>query len=281
MTTIEVSKYIKHTLSNLYPSQEINAFTAIIFNHLLNYSRLDIHLQSNTQLLPDIEAQIYDIINQLERYRPIQYIIGSTEFYDLKFLVNESVLIPRPETEELVHWIIDDYTGLAPQIIDIGTGSGCIAVTLAKKIDGSVVTGVDISPKALNLARENAAFNAVNMNFIELDILANSSPEFVTFDVIVSNPPYVTIKQKDNMSSNVLNFEPHLALFVPENNPLIFYTAIASFANKYLKDDGSLYFEINEDLSKETTNALSELGFTSEIRKDINGKCRMIKAKRI
>ncbi len=281
MTIIEASKYIRHKLKDLYPIQEIDAFTAIIFNHVLNYKRLEIHLNAQTSILPDHQLQIYDIINQLESYRPIQYILGSTEFYGLNFMVNRSVLIPRPETEELVEWIINDYKGLTPKIIDIGTGSGCISVSLAKNLSGSLVTGVDISLEALEVATENALLNDVQVKFLSLDILGNHFPEFSLFNVIVSNPPYVTVHQKDRMNSNVLDFEPHLALFVPEIDPLIFYKAIALFANKYLLEDGNLYFEINEELFQETSDAIEELGFKTELRKDIHGRYRMLKAKRI
>lgn len=281
MTIIEASKYIRHKLKDLYPLQEIDAFTGIIFNHVINYKRLDIHLNAQTSILPDHQLQIYDIIHQLESYRPIQYILGTTEFYGLNFMVNKSVLIPRPETEELVDWIINDYKGLSPKIIDIGTGSGCIPVSLAKNLPGSLITGVDISLEALEVAKENALLNDVQVKFLPLDILGNHFPEFSLFNVIVSNPPYVTVHQKDRMNSNVLDFEPHLALFVPEIDPLIFYKAIALFANKYLLENGNLYFEINEELFQETSDAIKELGFTTELRKDIHGRYRMLKAKRI
>lgn len=281
MTIIEASKNIRQKLKDLYPLQEIDAFIKIIFNHLLHYKQLEIHLNAKNSLLPDHQLQIYDIINQLESYRPIQYILGSTEFYGLNFIVNKSVLIPRPETEELVEWIINDYKGLTPEIIDIGTGSGCIPVSLAKNLPGSLLTGVDISLEALEVAQENALLNDVKVKFLSLDILDNHFPEFSPFNVIVSNPPYVTVQQKDRMDRNVLGFEPHMALFVPEIDPLIFYKSIASFANKYLLKDGNLYFEINEELFKETSDAIKEFGFTTELRKDIHGRYRMLKAKRI
>lgn len=281
MTIVEASKYIRHKLKDLYPLQEIDAFIKIIFNHLLNYKQLEIHLNAQNSILPNHQLQIYDIINQLESSRPIQYILGSTEFYGLNFMVNKSVLIPRPETEELVEWIINDYKGLTPKIIDIGTGSGCIPVSLAKNLPGSLVTGVDISLEALEVAQENALLNDVQVKFLSLDILDNHFPEFGPFNVIVSNPPYVTEQQKDRMDRNVLDFEPHLALFVPEIDPLIFYKAIASFANKYLSEDGNLYFEINEELFQETSDAIKELGFATELRKDIHERYRMLKVKRI
>jgi release factor glutamine methyltransferase len=280
MSIIEASKYIRHKLKDLYPMQEIDAFTEIIFNHLMNYKRLDIHLKAQTPILKEHELQIYNIIDQLDRYRPIQYIIGSTEFYGLRFVVNESVLIPRPETEELVEWIIEDYKGCMPSIIDIGTGSGCIPIALAKNLPGSAVSAVDISQKALTVAIENASLNNAFVNFTKLDILNNKYPQFSRFDVIVSNPPYVTIQQKKQMEHNVLDYEPHLALFVPEDDPLIFYKAIASFANKFLIESGCMYFEINEEFSVETSSILSEFGFKTELRKDIHERYRMLKAKK-
>jgi release factor glutamine methyltransferase len=281
MTIIEASRYIRNKLKDLYPLQEIDAFTEIIFNHLLSYKRLDIHLKASTPILPKHEQQIYDIIHQLERYRPIQYIVGYTEFYGLRFMVNESVLIPRPETEELVEWILTDYKGSTPDIIDLGTGSGCIPVSLAKNLPGSTIFGADISMEALVVADENALLNGVAVNFISLDILSNQFPVFKPFDVIVSNPPYVTLQQKGRMEHNVLDFEPHLALFVPENDPLIFYKAIGTFANSFLSLKGRLYFEINEDLFQETSDAIKELGFETELRKDIHGRYRMLKASRL
>jgi release factor glutamine methyltransferase len=278
MTISETSKQIRNKLKNIYPTPEIDAFTEIIFHHLFQYKRLDILLNAQTSVLPEFEIQIYNIIHQLEQYRPIQYIIGSTDFYDLPFLVNEAVLIPRPETEELVDWIITDYKSLTPNVLDIGTGSGCIPVSVAKHLKGSSVTAIDISTEALKVAAENASKNQVQVNFIKLDILNDCPPEFKPFDVIVSNPPYITNNQKEKMEHNVLDYEPHLALFVPDNDPLIFYKGIASFAQKHLKKTGALYFEINEELSRETSDVICKYGFSTEPRKDIHGKYRMIKA---
>lgn len=278
MTILEVSRLIRHRLKDLYPLQEIDAFTEIIFNHLLNYKRLDIHLNASFPVSAEHETQIYDIILQLERYRPIQYVVGYTEFYGRKFLVDENVLIPRPETEELVEWILHDFKNSAPVILDIGTGSGCIAISLASELAGAPVYAADISMEALDLASQNGLLNKTHVNFFSMDILGNRFPEFRPFDVIVSNPPYVTIKQKDRMEPNVLNFEPALALFVPDEDPLLFYKAIGIFAHSFLNPEGFLYFEINEDLSGETSDALQSLGFNTELKKDIHGKYRMLKA---
>ena len=215
----------------------------------------------------------------MKHNKPIQYILGVTEFYDLPFYVDDSVLIPRPETEELVHWILDDYHGLSPRIIDIGTGSGCIPVALAKNLPLAKVLAADISETALATAHKNALRNSVTVEFLKMDILSDALPDFGRFDLIVSNPPYVTVEQMDRMEANVLDYEPHIALFVPQTDPLIFYRAISRFAGKQLEPGGNLYFEINESLAAETANAVEEFGFTVEVKKDINGKYRMLKAK--
>jgi release factor glutamine methyltransferase len=278
MTVKEASQLILQNLQAFYPKPEIESFTFLIFNHLMKFQRFDLHLKAEMPVPDHLDPQIYDIIEQLKHNKPIQYILGSTEFYGLPFYVDESVLIPRPETEELVHWIIEDYGNSGPMILDLGTGSGCIPVALAKNISSSMVMGADISVEALETARKNALRNNVDVTFIELDILADHLPELGKFDVIVSNPPYVTIQQKERMEANVVDFEPHVALFVPQKDPLIFYKAISRFARKFLKANGSLYFEINEDLSDETGNAVKDCGFSVELRKDINGKYRMLKA---
>lgn len=278
MTIKEASQRIFQELQTLYPNPEIESFIFLIFNHLLNFQRFEFHLKPE-MLIPDhLDSQIYDIIEQLKYHKPIQYILGSTEFYGLPFYVDESVLIPRPETEELVHWIIEDYGGSEPRIIDVGTGSGCIPVALAKNISSSEVYGGDVSVEALETARRNALRNHTNVKFIDLDILSDHLPTLGKFDVIVSNPPYVTTEQKSRMEANVVDYEPHVALFVPQNDPLVFYKAISSFAKERLSEQGSLYFEINEDLSQETANAVEGYGFSVELRKDINGKYRMLKA---
>ncbi|MDP4207265.1 MAG: peptide chain release factor N(5)-glutamine methyltransferase [Bacteroidota bacterium] len=280
MTVKETSDFISKELQSIYPDSEISTITHLIFSELLNFKRFDAVLRAGSLLPEHAELQIYNIIEQLKRHRPIQYVLGCTEFYGLPFSVSESVLIPRPETEELVHCIVGDYKNRKPRIVDFGTGSGCIAITLAKELPGAEVLAVDVSPEALSMARKNAERNQVNVEFLQLDILSSTFPDLGGFDVIVSNPPYVTQAQKSDMDANVLDYEPHLALFVPENDPLLFYKAIGRFAQKSLNPGGGLYFEINEDLPYETASAIEKLGFSAELKKDLNDKFRMLKAVR-
>ena len=220
-------------------------------------------------------------VKDLLKNKPIQYIIGETEFCDLKFKVNENVLIPRPETSELVYKIVErqktkDKRQLS--ILDIGTGSGCIAISLAKNIPGSKVHALDISEKALEVAKENAINNNVDVTFINDDILSLKNNIETKFDIIVSNPPYVRELEKAEMRDNVLNWEPHNALFVSDNDPLIFYRNILEFAQTHLNENGEIWFEINEYLGKEMTVLCKEYGFSDiEIFKDFRGKERVVK----
>jgi len=279
MTVKEASHLIVRELKPQYPPLEIESFTHLIFNHLMNFKRFDVSLKPDVAVPVHLEAQIYNIIEQLMHNKPIQYILGITEFYGLPFYVDESVLIPRPETEELVQWILHDFAGRNPRIIDIGSGSGCIPVALAKNLPDAEVYGADISEEAIDTAKKNANENAVQVEFLKIDILSDSLLDLGQFDVVVSNPPYVTMEQKDTMEENVLDYEPHIALFVPENDPLIFYKAISRFAKKNLKPGGSVYFEINEALYNETELAVRQFGFSTDLKKDMNNKYRMLKAK--
>jgi protein-(glutamine-N5) methyltransferase, release factor-specific len=281
MIVKEASNLIAKELKPLYPASEIDSFIYLILNHLLGFKRFDISFKSDVALPDHLELQIYDIIEQLKQKKPIQYIFGSTEFFGLPFDVDESVLIPRPETEELVQWILEDCKHTSPEIIDVGTGSGCIPIALAKNLPKAHVSGVDISETALATAKRNSAKNQVMVDFFILDILIGNLSELPNFDIIVSNPPYVTPDQKALMDANVVDFEPHLALFVPQNDPLVFYKAIAKFASNHLKPNGSLYFEINEDFFRETEQAVIQQDFSTELKKDINGKYRMLKASKL
>jgi release factor glutamine methyltransferase len=207
---------------------------------------------------------------------PIQYILGETEFYGLKLNVNPAVLIPRPETEELVDWILKINSIRNAKILDIGTGSGCIALALKNHLKEGEISGVDISENALKVARENALQNHLNVNFFQSDILKWKESEWDKFDIVVSNPPYVRMSEKAKMNDNVLHYEPDSALFVSDQDPLVFYRAIAAFASQYLNKNGFLFFEINEYLGEEMKVLMEGFGFESiEIRKDINSKNRM------
>jgi release factor glutamine methyltransferase len=286
MNTIKsISLYIHNELSALYPKREIQSFIYLIFEHLLNLSKTDVHIKQDEKLSDSLITQINSIVGKLEEFTPIQYIFGKTEFYDLKINVTPEVLIPRPETEELVDWIIAENiyrnNGNTINIIDIGTGSGCIAISLAKHFPNSGVDALDISEKALHIAKQNAIENNVNINFLEIDILNWQSCKEIfktDYDIIVSNPPYVRELEKQFMQSNVLDYEPKQALFVTDSNPFIFYEAISCFAREFLNQCGGLYFEINEYLANDTFNLLKSKKFDAILKKDINGKDRMIKA---
>ncbi len=278
MTIKELSDSFRKHLKNQYAHTEIDSFIDIVFKALLGYKHYELILQAN-EILPDkITEYSISIIEQLKKYRPIQYILGYTEFYGLQLKVNESVLIPRPETEELIKWILDESKMFSGSILDIGSGSGCIAIALAKFLPDSKVTGVDISEDALKISKKNAALNKVKVEFHKIDILMGTFQNTGKFDIIVSNPPYVTYNQKNSMEPNVVIYEPHTALFVPDEDPLVFYSAITRFAKGTLSRNGLLFFEINEEFADKIVELLSFSGFSAELRKDINGKDRMIKA---
>lgn len=269
---------IREKLSVHYDPAESESISFLIFEHVLGYSRLQVHLKKD-ETIPDAKVtEIEEILNRLLEGEPIQYILGKADFYGLTFFVNPDVLIPRQETEELVDWIIKENTLTAPKILDIGTGSGCIPVALAKNILNADVSAFDVSEKAIFVANQNAKNNQVFIRTQKLDIFHwEAAPVDKTFDIIVSNPPYVKEEEKGLMKDNVLLHEPHLALFVSNDDPLIFYRRIAEFAQQYLSPEGKLYFEINEALGNETAFLLQEKGFRNIIlRKDINEKDRMI-----
>lgn len=273
-TTIQ---YIKSELAQSYPETEIQGFIRIIFDSVLDLSYSDIILQKDRKLESTEFETIKNIVTRLKSYEPIQYVLGECEFYGLKLNVNPAVLIPRPETEELVQWIVKSKIKSGANILDIGTGSGCIAMALKKEMVDVIVNGVDISEEALQVAKSNAAKNKLNVDFFQADILNWKNYVWRKYDVIVSNPPYIRESEKKLMETNVLEFEPEGALFVEDDNPLIFYIAIAQFAKENLTRNGYLFFEINEYLGEEMKNMLNSLGFnTIECRKDMNGKDRML-----
>jgi release factor glutamine methyltransferase len=292
--------FFTESLSKIYDLKEIESFFFIILENKHKLKRIDLALNIDLQFS---EAKIIEwdsILEQLKKEIPIQYILGETEFFGLRLEVDNSVLIPRPETEELVEWIIEEESKVKSQkstILDIGTGSGCIAISLAKNISNAQVYAIDVSEKALAVAQKNSQINKVDVNFISLNILEVSSlnslnffnpkPETrnlkleTKFDIIVSNPPYVRNLEKAEINKNVLDNEPHLALFVEDNDALLFYRKIADLAKKSLSENGQLYFEINQYLGKETVGLLEDLGFKNIVlKKDIYGNDRMIKCTR-
>ena len=278
--------YFNSQLLEFYPVSEIDSFFNLLSEQVLKMKRIDI----SQNLYSVVSGKKYDkfqlAIDGLKKYKPIQYIIGETEFFGLKIKVDNSVLIPRPETEELVDWIIKENQSKGSiSILDVGTGSGCIAIALAKQLPNAKVYALDVSKEALKIAKENAKLNNVDVVFMEADILKLTIEERrqkikdINFDIIVSNPPYVRELEKDKMADNVLKYEPHLALFVKDNDALIFYKKVVEFSNSILTKNGQLYFEINEYLGNDTKVLMEQENFINiELRQDVFEKDRMIKA---
>ncbi|WP_304137617.1 peptide chain release factor N(5)-glutamine methyltransferase [Mesonia mobilis] len=274
----------------LFPEMEVESFFYLLTESYLEKTRIQLALEPDFELNSTQLQQFEKALQRLLQQEPIQYILGDTEFFGYPFQVNQHTLIPRPETEELVAWIIEDVKNKNQEnsqhkplnsnitILDIGTGSGCIPISLAKELPQAKVSSIDVSEEALQVARRNSTLNKVAVNFIQQDILkAECLPE--KYDVIVSNPPYVRELEKEQMHQNVLDFEPELALFVENDDPLIFYRKIAKLAKNALTENGKLYFEINEYLPEEMVSLLEEIGYQNiELKKDIFGKFRMCKA---
>ena len=263
-------------------------FGILLLHDYFNIDRVRIALEPDLRLSESELLTLHFAVKELLKNKPVQYVLGETEFCGMRFFVNDSVLIPRPETQEMVEMIVSSAgmrraTSPSYSILDIGTGSGCIAISLAKLIPNSDVTAVDVSEKALEVAKKNAEANGVNVHFVHDDILQPTIAELIDnqFDIIVSNPPYVCESEKSEMRANVLDHEPSSALFVPDSDPLVFYRKILEFAQKALKPDGQIWFEINEKFGKETSELCREMGFQNvEIIKDFRGKERVVRTNR-
>ena len=284
MTIRELVNQTHQQLSCMYPEREIESFLRILLKHHgITKSSQPLLMLYDSELPAEVEQKIHSAIAQLENNRPIQYILGETEFYGLSFELTPDVLIPRPETEELVDWIVREYEkSTALKIVDIGAGSGCIAVSLKKNFQNATVWAVDVSKAALSVSQRNTLKNRVQINHLLKNVLTDGMMGFehASLDVIVSNPPYVTESQSQQMAPNVLDYEPYIALFVPEKDPLVFFKSIAVFGKKCLKKGGKIYFEINEIFNEEVADILKTYEFSDIYpRKDINGKWRMISAK--
>ncbi len=279
-TILGTKLWVKNELYGLYPENEIDNFNFLIIEHLFHYSRLELHLNKDKKISPEQLDKVKEFTRQLQQYKPIQYILGQTEFYGLTFRLNRHVLIPRPETEELVDLIIRENKNHKPVILDVGTGSGCIAVSLAKFIPDAQVDALDISSAVLDVARENAIDNGVNVHFFKSDaLLPDMGLLSEKYTIIVSNPPYVRVSEQKFMSKNVLDYEPSLALFVDDKDPLVFYTSLASMGKKYLSRGGILYAEINEAFGNEVKQLFQRNGYYHvEIMKDLQKKNRILKA---
>ncbi|MCO5934973.1 peptide chain release factor N(5)-glutamine methyltransferase [Mucilaginibacter sp. RB4R14] len=288
MKTIkDVFLSFQQVLNQVYDDREIQSVALLVMEEITGMSRAKIKAFPEDNIPSEAAEKIQSILDELKTSKPVQYILGSTEFYGLNFLVTPATLIPRPETEELVEWVLESQklkvkSQKSVSILDIGTGSGCIAISIAKNLPGALVTALDISVDALHTAKQNAVINEVEVDFVHDDILHTKFEiKNSIFDIIISNPPYVTLEDKLQMHQNVTGFEPHKALFVPEHDPLIFYKAITDFAIRGLSDGGQLFFEINENFSKKIIELLSRKKFINiELRKDMSGRDRMVKAEK-
>lgn len=279
MTLAEIKIATKQQLSKKIDAIELNSLLGMLIEEVTGWNRVQQVVEINTPLTEIQINKFTEYTQALLNDKPIQYILGKAWFMGLDYKVNEHVLIPRPETEELIEWVVEYATiiGKPLQLLDIGTGSGCIAISLKKALPECTVTGLDISAEALSIAKTNASSLNANVEWIEQDILGNVQfPNL--YDVIVSNPPYIPMREKDNMQEQVKNHEPAIALFVPNEDPLLFYRTIAQLAKKQLAPKGQLFFEIHYDQGKALLQLLDDMHFHAEIRRDSFGKNRMIRA---
>ncbi|MDR2804503.1 MAG: peptide chain release factor N(5)-glutamine methyltransferase [Dysgonamonadaceae bacterium] len=277
-------QYMREQLQGCYPDAEIRSLYYRILESVCRADRQTLLRDKDKQLSGNDRMQIRKITEELKNFRPLQYVLGETEFYGLPFRVNEAVLIPRPETEELVEQVLKKdgrrATGDGYRALDIGTGSGCIAITLAKYLPAAEVYALDISEKALAVAAQNAYLNKVNVRFFRHDILSSAPLPFSSFDTIVSNPPYITPSEQPAMSPNVLAYEPHEALFAPEEQPLLFYERIADAGRELLKPDGRIFFEINARFGTAAVEMLRKKNYRDvEVLRDMAGKERIVTGK--
>lgn len=270
----ELRKLFTDRLNGFYSPNEINA---IFRFYCEDIHHLDVTILSENEEIPDT-ASVHEHLTMLTEGKPLQYITGIQWFLGLPFSVNENVLIPRPETEELVEWVVQENQSRNCRIIDIGTGSGCMAVTLAKLLPEAEIWATDISDPAIGVAAHNASVNNVKVHFVTDDILQSGIRADEKFDIIVSNPPYIPLSEADSLESNVRDYEPHLALFAPSNDPLLFYKAILRFADIHLRKNGVCYFEIHKDFSKDLYAYFESQHYTGiKVRNDMSGNVRMIK----
>jgi release factor glutamine methyltransferase len=281
-TIRDIKHYMVRELIAIYPGPEINALSTIIIKTIFGISRLHSLTQPDDPVSRKKADEIIRICNELKMGKPLQYILGETSFYNCVIKVNPDVIIPRPETEELVDLIIKENRGYSGETLDVGCGSGCISIALAVNLPGSKVTGIDICEGAVKTSEENAILNDVNVTFLVADILNPNLKLHVNAGIIVSNPPYIRESEKEYMAINVLDFEPQNALFVPDSDHLLYYKAILKMADTNLIQGGKIYFEINEAMDRQMTELLKSSGLSSvEVISDINGKNRIIKGQKI
>ena len=278
MTIREMHSQYINALTPVYGGGEAAAITGLIFEHFLKLRPPDVFLKKEDHITFPGEQSFHEALQKLLQHMPVQQVTRNAWFYSLNFSVNEAVLIPRPETEELVHKAISFLkTVSSKKVLDVGTGSGCIAISIKKNVADADVTAVDISGAALNIAKQNALVNDVDVDFRMTDFLQEDRHHTLpVFDVIISNPPYIPVNEKELLDKNVTAFEPHIALFVPQNDPLIFYKKIKLFARDHLKENGKIFLEVHEEFAKETAAVFTTENYTAEIKKDIPGKERMV-----
>lgn len=269
---------IRNGLADVYPKEEIDAMVRIIFEQLMGYSTVDMVLRADSEVPDFISAKIDDVVERLRRKEPLQYILDDAYFYGMHFHVTPATLIPRPETEQLIDLIVKHHTASDLAVLDVGTGSGCIAIALARSLRFPSVSAIDISPDAIAVAERNAHELKAKVRFAVADILT-AVPQKEQFDIIVSNPPYIANSERNAMESNVLDFEPHTALFVPDDDPLRFYRAITQYALTALKPGGRLYFEINPRFADDTARLLSDAGMMEvTLERDYTDRQRFVTA---
>lgn len=278
MTTREAIQRLRNALSPLYDPREVESMTRVIMEDVLKWRPVDIVMRDSDQLPDFFPSRLDDIIARLQRHEPLQYILGKARFHGHNFTVTPAVLIPRPETEQLVDMIIDQNTGSDLDVLDIGTGSGCIAISLARALKFAQVTATDVSTSALAVAQHNAQALGTRVRFVEHNILTSRAP-IEAWDIIVSNPPYITMSEKNSMDRNVLDYEPAGALFVPDADPMLYYRAIAAYASQALKNGGRLYLEINRAMASLTTSTLHQARLSNiQLYNDFNGNNRFVTA---
>ena len=279
-TIFNLQQYALTALKDTYNEREIKYLCSYLLCKILHCTNIEIHLNKHELLEKRFVDNFVAMVEELKTNKPVQYVLGETEFLGVDIRLNNETLIPRPETEELVMWVAESGLPEGARVLDVGTGSGCIIITLGKMLRGLELHGVDISAEAIRQAGENARANGVEVHFYERDILRHETWDWSDFDAIVSNPPYVRVSEKALMHERVLGYEPHRALFVTDEDPLVFYRVIAEFGCSHLKAGGLLFFEINEAFGKEMVDLLSGMGYREvELRKDIHDKDRMVKAR--
>ena len=282
MSISEIQKEYWQALNGIYGDREAKSITRLVFETELELSATQMTFERFRLITQTQQQKLLSILARLIKHEPVQYVLGQADFYGLVYKVNSSVLIPRPETEELVDWAIKLLKARSESdqfVLDIGTGTGCIPIAISKDLPGIKVYGCDISKAAIEIATQNNALNKTSVNFSELDILTEELSGQNNFDLIISNPPYIAKSEESELAEHVVSFEPHLALFSPTDDPLIFYKVIAKKAIKALKEGGILLFEIHSFKGPEVAALLNQTGYKNiELRKDINGKDRMVKA---